>query len=81
MLCLSYYLLCFLFNRAGEQKGRTDSAWKWAVVAQTMYTLVSKCKNGKILKNEVDCLPSKSKALRSNPSTAKKKKKNYLQGM
>jgi hypothetical protein len=27
-LCLSYYLLCFLFNKIGEE-GRTSSAWKW----------------------------------------------------
>jgi hypothetical protein len=27
MLCLSYYLLCFLFNKIGEE-GRTVSAWK-----------------------------------------------------
>jgi hypothetical protein len=25
-LCLSYYLLCFLFNKIGEQEGRTGSA-------------------------------------------------------
>jgi hypothetical protein len=28
MLCLSYYLLCFLFNKI-VQEGRTGSAWKW----------------------------------------------------
>jgi hypothetical protein len=27
MLCLSYYLLCFLFNKIGKE-GRTDSTWK-----------------------------------------------------
>jgi hypothetical protein len=27
MLCLSYYLLCFFFNKIGEE-GRTGSAWK-----------------------------------------------------
>jgi hypothetical protein len=27
MLCVSYYLLCFLFNKIGEE-GRTGSAWK-----------------------------------------------------
>jgi hypothetical protein len=27
MLCLSYYLLCLLFNKIGEE-GRTGSAWK-----------------------------------------------------
>jgi hypothetical protein len=26
MVCLSYYLLCFLFNKIGEE-GRTSSAW------------------------------------------------------
>jgi hypothetical protein len=29
MLCFSYYLLCFLFNKVREQEGRTGSAWKW----------------------------------------------------
>jgi hypothetical protein len=28
-LCLSFDLLCFLFNKIGEQEGRTGSAWKW----------------------------------------------------
>jgi hypothetical protein len=27
MLCLSYYLLCFLFNKIGEE-GRIGFAWK-----------------------------------------------------
>jgi hypothetical protein len=27
MLCLSYYCLCILFHKIGEE-GRTDSAWK-----------------------------------------------------
>jgi hypothetical protein len=27
ILCLSYYLFCFLFNIIGEE-GRTGSAWK-----------------------------------------------------
>jgi hypothetical protein len=27
-LCLYYYLLCFLFNKIGQQEGRTGSAWK-----------------------------------------------------
>jgi hypothetical protein len=30
MLCLSYYLLCFLFNKTEEEEGGTGSAWKWA---------------------------------------------------
>jgi hypothetical protein len=51
-LCLSYYLLCFLFNKIREEEGRTGSAWKgelevegWGETAQTMYIHVSKCKN------------------------------------
>jgi hypothetical protein len=28
MLCLSYYLLCFVFNKIGEEEDRTGSAWK-----------------------------------------------------
>jgi hypothetical protein len=28
MICLSDYLLCFLFNNIREQKGGTGSAWK-----------------------------------------------------
>jgi hypothetical protein len=28
MLCLFYYLLCFLFNEIGQLEGRTDSIWK-----------------------------------------------------
>jgi hypothetical protein len=52
MLCLCYYLLCFLFNKIGEQEGRTGSAWMQRVVrrevAQTMYTHMSKCKNDKM---------------------------------
>jgi hypothetical protein len=56
-LCLSYYLFNFLFNKIGEEEGRTGSPWKQRVeegwegrgrlVAQTMYTHVSKCKNEK----------------------------------
>jgi hypothetical protein len=34
MIYLSYYLLCFLFNKIGE-------------VAQTMYTQMNKCINNK----------------------------------
>jgi hypothetical protein len=49
MICVSYYLLCFLFNKIREE-GRTGSAQKQACgeVAQSMYTHVSKCKNNKI---------------------------------
>jgi hypothetical protein len=55
-ICLSFYLLCFLFNKIREE-GRTGSAWKqgsWGgegdegKVAQTVYIHVSKCKNNKI---------------------------------
>jgi hypothetical protein len=53
MLCLSYYLLCFLFNKIGEEEGRTASAWKcrglrergrgWGrEMVQTMYAHVKK---------------------------------------
>jgi hypothetical protein len=51
ILCFSYYLLCLLFNKIGEQEGRIGSAWKWSGrdVAQIMYAYVSKCKNDKIL--------------------------------
>jgi hypothetical protein len=54
MLCLSYYPLCFLFNKIREQEDRTGSAQKLAGAGrwQTMYTHVSKCKNDKI-KNSV----------------------------
>jgi hypothetical protein len=57
-LYLSYYLLCFLYSKTGEEEGGTGSAWKWRVgggrekdggeLAQAMYTHVSKCKNNKI---------------------------------
>jgi hypothetical protein len=30
MLCFSYYLLCFLFNKI-EEEGGSGSAWKWGV--------------------------------------------------
>jgi hypothetical protein len=43
-LCFSYYFLWFLFNKIGEQEGRTGSAHSWEV-AQTLYIHVSKCKN------------------------------------
>jgi hypothetical protein len=53
-LCLSYYFLCFLFNKIGEQEGRTCSAQNWGTGGgggnQTKYTHVSKCKNDKIKK-------------------------------
>jgi hypothetical protein len=27
--CFSYYPLCFVFNKTGEQEGRTGSTWNW----------------------------------------------------
>jgi hypothetical protein len=47
---LSYYHLCFLFNKIEKQEGRIGSVWKWLGrrVAPTMYTHVSKCKKDKI---------------------------------
>jgi hypothetical protein len=50
MLCLSYYLLWFLFNKIGEEgrKGSDQKGGGWREVVQTMYTHVSKCKNDKI---------------------------------
>jgi hypothetical protein len=47
MLCFSYNLLCFFFNKIGEQEGRTSYAYMWTEVAQTLYTHVSKGKNDK----------------------------------
>jgi hypothetical protein len=47
--CFCYYLSCSLFNKIGEQEGKTGSAQKWGgVVAQIIYTHVSKCKSDKI---------------------------------
>jgi hypothetical protein len=59
MLCLSYYLLCFLFYKIGEE-GRTGSAWKWwgwgwegwargqkGEMAQIMYAHMNKWINNK----------------------------------
>jgi hypothetical protein len=53
MPCFSYYLLCFFFNKIGEQEGRTGSVWRQdgrgrEKMAQIMHTHVSKCKNDKI---------------------------------
>jgi hypothetical protein len=48
-LFLTYYLLCFLLNKIGEQEGGTGStaSRRRREVTQTMYTHVSKCKNDK----------------------------------
>jgi hypothetical protein len=50
--------LSHVFNKIGEQEGKTGSAWKGRrKVAQTMYTHMSNCKNDKInffkIKNKV----------------------------
>jgi hypothetical protein len=29
MICLSNYLLYFLFNKIGEEEGETVSGWNW----------------------------------------------------
>jgi hypothetical protein len=47
MICLSYYLLCFLFNKIGEEEGRTGSAWRRGCGTNSVYN-VSKHKNHKI---------------------------------
>jgi hypothetical protein len=50
MLCLSYYLLSFLFNKIGKES-RTGFAWKqvrgedggqWGEMSQTMYAHMNK---------------------------------------
>jgi hypothetical protein len=43
MLCLSYYLLCFLFNKIGEGD-RTPSAWKQGIVGVGGTNNVYTCK-------------------------------------
>jgi hypothetical protein len=58
--CFSYYLLCSLFDKIGEQEG-----WKilpgsrggrgGEEVAQIMYTPVSQCENNKIKFKKVPC--------------------------
>jgi hypothetical protein len=50
---MSFLSLMFVFNKIGEQEGRTGSAQKqggWWQVAQTMPTHMSKCKNDKTKK-------------------------------
>jgi hypothetical protein len=46
MLCFSYYLLCFFFNKTSKEGG-TGSAQKWGWEGGPMYTHVGKCKNDK----------------------------------
>jgi hypothetical protein len=48
---LSYYLLSFLFSKIRQEEGRAVSSWKLGkecLMAQAMYTHVSKCRNDKI---------------------------------
>jgi hypothetical protein len=47
MICLSYYLLYFLFNKIRWNRFCLE-AGRLGEVAQTIYTHVSKCKNDKI---------------------------------
>jgi hypothetical protein len=49
MLCLSYYILCFLFNTIRQQEGGTGSAQKegWQGGNPTIYTHVIKGKDNK----------------------------------
>jgi hypothetical protein len=63
MLCVSYYLLCFHFNKIGEQEGETGAARKLGGgdMAQTMYTHVSKCKNNKEKKEAAVTIGSQEK--------------------
>jgi hypothetical protein len=59
-LCLSYSLLCFLFNKIRKQEGGTGSAQKQEAkgagrgggLLQTIYTHVRTCKNDKIKEKE-----------------------------
>jgi hypothetical protein len=51
MVCLSYFLLCFLFNKIREQEDGTGSAQNSGgrgVVVQTKYAHIRKCKNDNI---------------------------------
>jgi hypothetical protein len=59
-LCLSYYLLCFLFNKIGEQEG---SAQKWGRGrGPKIHTYVSECKNDKIkIRKREKFLPKEKK--------------------
>jgi hypothetical protein len=59
-LCMSYYHLCFLFNKIREEDGRqvlpgSRGLGVGGKVAQTMYTHVSKCKNDKRRKKKLCC--------------------------
>jgi hypothetical protein len=53
-LCLSYYLLRFLFNKIGEGDGTGSARGRGGggEVDQTMHTHVSKCRNDKIKDRE-----------------------------
>jgi hypothetical protein len=43
-LCHSYYLLSFLFNKIGEEEGRTGSAWNQRVAGESDTNNVYTCK-------------------------------------
>jgi hypothetical protein len=62
MLCLRYYLLCFLFKKSEHKRAEQvlpgSQLWGWVgersgEVAQTMYTHISKCKNDKIKERKI----------------------------
>jgi hypothetical protein len=81
MLCFSYYLLCFLFNKIREE-GRIGFACHWGLekrageVAQTMYTHVSKYKNDKIKKIKYLIINSKAMAINRESIQNKLKSKD-----
>jgi hypothetical protein len=52
MQYFSYYLLCFFFNKIGEQEGGTGPASMSGRGGQILCTNVSTCKNDKIKKKE-----------------------------
>jgi hypothetical protein len=49
-LCLSYYLLCLLYNKIREKESRTGSAQKWRGRWPKQCIHVSECKDDKIKK-------------------------------
>jgi hypothetical protein len=61
MLCLSYYLLCFLLNKIEYKRAEQVLPGRGWKVAQTMYTHKNKCKNDKINKTLKNCLTNKNK--------------------
>jgi hypothetical protein len=47
-LCFSFYLICFFFNKIGEQEGGMGSVWKWGFEGKEAKIYVSYCKTNKI---------------------------------